>query len=280
MTHKEEIILMNQTRGNTPVSAWTLLALLVALAAMGLVVYLLFELQQYRTTTAELLKTVSSKINGLSQNDMEYTVKIDQTIPFSASVPINQDLAIPVKFELNDTFPLQAVIPLNTKINLPITTNIPVNQKFNVSVNVLGQDIALPVAIQGMLPVDVTLDVPFKQDVQINARVPIKLPIDTTIKINLSQNIPIQSQVPIKMDVPIKVSVKDLVGVSDLSAQLDVMANDLTAGPNPLVIAGIVLTFLLICVVLLVILLATRQPPAPTYLENLVPPEQYRDDRP
>jgi hypothetical protein len=277
---------MNQTRGNSTVSAWTLLALLVALAAMGMVVYLLFELQQYRATTAELLKTVSGQVNGLTQNDMVYTVKIDQTIPFSATVPINQDLAIPVKFELNDTFPLQAVIPLNTKINLPITTTIPVNQKFNVSLNILGQDVALPVAIQGSLPVDVNLDVPFKQDVAINARVPVKLPIDTTVKINLSQNIPIQSQVPIKMEVPIKVSVKDLVGVADLSAKLDAAANNLTSGPSPLVIAGILLAFLVVSVVILVIFFATRQSPASYplpasgYSENAVPPEQNRNNRP
>lgn len=278
---------MNQTRGNVPVSVWTLLALLVAIMALVMVGYLLVEMQQYRDATAGLLKNLSGQLNGLTQKDVEYTVKVDQTIPFSANVPLNQDLSVPVKFELNDTFPLEAVIPVNTKFNLPITTTIPVNQKFNAALNVLGQDITLPVSIQGSLPIDLNLDVPLKQDLKISANVPIKVPIDTVIKINLSQNIPIQSQVPIKMDVPVKVSVKDLTGVADLAKELDTMANDLSAGPSPLVIAGIVLGVLLVGVLLLVVYWISQRRSAmvtplyaPTYPENPVLPEQYRKNKP
>lgn len=216
---------------------------------------------------------------------MVYTVKVDQTIPFSTNVPVNQDLSVPIKFELNDTFPLDAVIPLNTTFNLPVSTTIPVNQTFNAALNVLGQNITLPVSIQGNLPVDMNLAVPFKQDVKINTKVPIKVPVDTVIKINLSQNIPIQSQVPIKMDVPVTVSFKDLSGVGTLSTEMDAMANDLAAGSSPLVVVGVLLVFLVVCGLLVVIFVATRRPAAPDpmytppYPGNVVLPEQDRKNK-
>ncbi len=279
---------MNQTRGNNPVSGWTLAAMLVALVALAMVVYLLVELQQYRTSTAALLKGLSGQINGLTQKDLEYTVKIDKTIPFSANVPVNQELSVPVKFELNDTFPIEAVIPANTTINMPIKTSIPVNQKFNVSVNLLGQDVALPVAIQGTLPVDVTLDVPFKQDIKINTQVPIRVPVDTVIKINLAQNLPIQTELPIKMEVPVTISLKDLTGGTNLTAGLDTLVTQLNAGPDPLVLAGILAAFLLACVVLVAVYWISRRQAAaaaglayqPTYPENPVMPEQTWKNKP
>ena len=277
---------MNQTRSHNPVSFWTLLALMIALISLAMVAYLLVELQQYRAGTAALLKSLSGQLNTLTQKDVEYTVKIDRTIPFSANVPINQDLSVPVKFELNDTFPIEAVIPTDTKINLPISTTIPVNQKFNVAINVLGQDIALPVAIQGTLPVDVNLDVPFKQDIKINTKVPLKLPVDTVIKVNLSQNIPIQAQVPIKMEVPVTISLKDLTGGTNLTEGLDTMIAQLNAGPDPLVVAALIGLFVLIWIILMVIYFSSRRQAAavPTYtatnLENPVMPEHTWKNKP
>jgi hypothetical protein len=280
---------MNQTRGNNPVSVWTLLALLVAVLAMGMVIVLLFQLQQYRVGTANLLQNMSTQLNNMTQKDVEYTVKVDQTIPFAVEVPINQELSVPVKFELNDTFPLDATIPMDTQLNLPVNTTIPVNQTFNAALNVLGQNISLPVSIQGNLPINLTLTVPFKQDVKINAKVPIKLPVDTTIKVNLSQTIPIKSQVPIKMDVPIKFNLKDWIGVAAITGALDSMVSDLNSGPDALVIAGILLVILLIGVVLAVIYAAAHRPAAvvplhaPTYPanpENPVLPEQNRKSKP
>jgi hypothetical protein len=64
------------------------------------------------------------------------------------------------------------------------------------------------------------------------------------------------------------------------------MVNEITAGPDPLVIVGIVAGFLLVCILLLVLYAATRKPTAvvpmytPTYPENPVLPEEYRKNRP
>ena len=208
-----------------------LASLLIALAALGLVFYLLWEMNQFRQSMATFLRQTSQQINQLTQEDLKVTVQVKQSFPISTSLPIHQNISLPVKFMVNDTFPIKATIPIHTQLQLPISTTIPIDQVFNVALPVFGQEVQLPLAIRGSIPVNLALNVPFDQNIPIQGDLPIQMPIDTTFPFVVTATIPIQSQMPVDINAPLTLKMADS-SMNNLGNKLQVAADQMSSGPN------------------------------------------------
>lgn len=183
-----------------------LVSLFVSMLSLGMVAYLLFTIGQVEFGAAQMLGQIGEGLDGFLVDDVEYVIQVDQNIPINVNFPVKQELTVPLLAQINQEFPLKADIPINTQIVAPISTTIPVNQNFNASIILFGQPLGIPVAINGNLPVDITLDIPFEHTIIIDTMIPISMPITTVFAVAISQTIPIQASLPLSMTFPVQLS--------------------------------------------------------------------------
>ncbi|MES2800502.1 MAG: hypothetical protein V4638_10840 [Bacteroidota bacterium] len=178
-------------------------------------------------------------------------VNIDMTveteIPFTAMIPVNQELLVPIRIgikdfiridttinisdvvhiDVNDTIPLdqRLKIPIFSKkkkkgISIPVYGEIPLHQQLNVSFNE-----AIP--IHALVPLDMvvidTMPIGLVMKIPVDIKVPIRLPIKQTAKIGFSGALPVDTQVPIKMVIPVDIPLEE----TSLAAYFRKMAHGL-----------------------------------------------------
>jgi len=210
-----------------------LLSLFVSMLALGIVAYLIFTISQVELETARVLGQMGTGLDTLLGANVEYTVQLDQNIPIDLDFPVNQELTVPVQVQINQEFPLKAAIPIDTQITAPISITIPVNQIFNASIKVLGQPITIPVEINGSLPVDITLDIPFEQTIQIDTMIPISMPLTAEFAVVISQTIPIRADFPLNTSFPVQLSLENsttaefLLGLQSAALRMDVSSKQM-----------------------------------------------------
>lgn len=239
-----------------------ILSLFISMFSLGIVTYLLFTISQVEVETAQVLGKMGDGLDTLLGSKVEYTVQLDKNIPINLNFPINQDFSVPVKLQINQEFPLKAEIPINTQIVAPISTTIPVNQIFNASINILGQPLSIPVEISGKLPVDITLDIPFEQTIQIDTRIPISMPISAEFAIVISQTVPIHTNLPLNMSFPVQLSMKNsttdnfLLGLKATELRMDVSGQKMVV--VVWILAGLLIVTLIVALVILRLFIVTR----------------------
>jgi hypothetical protein len=126
------------------------------------VVTALQEVETYRQKLVTQLSQAGTVLASIKGGTLEYTANIDQTIPFSATIPINSEVEVPFSM----------TIPINTSISVPIQVPIPGVKNFSITVPVSAD-----------IPVNTTIKVPVNMSVPVNTSVPIKLAIPVSIKI-------------------------------------------------------------------------------------------------
>jgi hypothetical protein len=240
-----------------------------------MMIYVLVQLSNFQTVTASFLDNAGKQIDTLVQNDLTYPIHIERTIPLAMDVPINQEITLPVKFQFETTFPLDTQIPVDTQVKVPIVATIPVDQTFNVSVLLLGQNVNLPVAIQGQMPVDIEVNIPIKQNVPVKADIPLVVPVDSKFTFNIVQTIPIKSDVPVNLEIPVTISLKDSP-LSDLGKQLTITASQLSSGPSIYVFLLIFFLFLIIGITVIYLIFRRKSHSFDGDAGNT--PQSYEDD--
>jgi hypothetical protein len=139
------------------------LCLLISLASLALNVVLITNLLTVRQTFVAGVDQAISGLEALELNGFRYEYHLQQTIPFSGSIPFQQDMV----------FPFQGNVPIKTTVSVPIDAGI--LGKFNLDVPI---DTSIPIDIQVPIHVDQTF------------HVETEIPLDMTVPIEISPNDP------------------------------------------------------------------------------------------
>jgi hypothetical protein len=132
----------------------------VALSALALNVWLINTLLGVRRQAGEAAALAAQEIRALRAATFSTTVKINQSIPISLTVPFNQNFNIPI----NQTIPIDTVIQVPFEIPF-IGTRI------------------FDVPLKTSVPVTLDVSIPVKLEVPIAAVVPVKLAVPVSIAV-------------------------------------------------------------------------------------------------
>ena len=139
-------------------------ALFSLLLNFAITAALVYAYTEYRAATVQLAQTagqISDALKALGSAELKTTVKIDQVIQVHTTVPVRQNLVVPIEQ------------------NLPIDTALQINP----TLPVFGP-VTLDVPVKGTVPIKFSVPVDFNLDVPINADVPVKFDIPVAIKIS------------------------------------------------------------------------------------------------
>ncbi len=121
------------------------------------------DVETYRQKLEARLSQAGTMLANIKGGTLEYTASIDQTIPFSATIPLDYEVDVPVNM----------TIPINTSISVPIQVPIPGIASFSITV-----------PISANIPVNTTITVPINMSIPVDTSMPIKLDIPVSIKIS------------------------------------------------------------------------------------------------
>jgi hypothetical protein len=136
-----------------PLSPWLLW--IIALLSLALNLMLINVLLNVRQQVGAGAESAAKAVANLRLSSIDYTVKIDQSLPVSFTVPFSSTFAVPISVTL--PISTQVSIPLETPfgvlpLTVPIRTTIPVNLRPTVPI-----DIAIPISTTVPVIVDVPI---------------------------------------------------------------------------------------------------------------------------
>lgn len=158
-----------RSKPSAPAALWALalVSLLFNVALVALVVVAVISARQFAADTADALV-------ALGNQDINYTFRLNQTVPVRAEVPFAQSFVVPIRqsIDINTVVAISRELPVIGVIDLdvPIQTSIPVS-------------LSVPVAISQTFPVNA--DVPLNLEIPISIRVnetPLKATIDSAVR--------------------------------------------------------------------------------------------------
>ena len=117
--------------------------------------------------TADALRLASLQLGALSESTFTFAVDVDETIPVNASVPFSRELLIPV----NTAIPIDEEIATTIEVDGPLGLTVPVDVRVPINLNV-------PVDLEIPFTVDETIDV--STTTQIRLSVPIEIDVAQT----------------------------------------------------------------------------------------------------
>lgn len=129
---------------------------ILSLALNGVLIYTFFEVRQ------SVLNTVASLQNTVVEwrdEPIVIPVKVDQQIPFQATIPISETLTVPLNFdyplstvvhtsvriplvgEQEVAFPIDTIIPVHYTLETPIQVSVPISMSYHLQTEI-------PVAVE------------------------------------------------------------------------------------------------------------------------------------
>jgi len=143
-------------------AALGLLAVLV-LVSLTLNGVTIISFLQLRRTMHRAVKDARVPVSQLAGDTFSYTVAVDQEIPVSTEIPLNETLEVPIN----------AVVPVST------TVLVPVNLGFR------RYELAVP--IEAVFPIDMEVSVPVSQTVDVTTVIPLE--VDVPVEIAVSETL-------------------------------------------------------------------------------------------
>lgn len=122
---------------------------------------MIFSCLQLRRTMHRVVSDTRIPVSQLADDTFSYTIPVDQQIPVSTGIPLNETLQVPIN----------TVVPVST------TVVVPVNLGFRT------YELAVP--IEAVLPIDIEVSVPVSQTVDVTAVVPLE--VDVPVEIAVSE---------------------------------------------------------------------------------------------
>lgn len=132
---------MNTQHSRRPTTSRVLIGicLVISLLSLALSAFLVYSLLHVRQTAVEGLDAAIEALDSLGQQGFQYEYPLVQEIPFSADIPIREELVFP----FNGTFPINTIIevPINAGmlgtfvIEVPIDTSVMVSTSVPIRVN-------------------------------------------------------------------------------------------------------------------------------------------------
>lgn len=120
-----------------------------------------------RNTLHDQINLLADGVTQAKNDQLTYTLTIDQQLPVNIDVPIKRSLEVPI-----DT-----AVRIKQNIDLPVQT-------------ALG-NFTIPVPIDANIPISTTVPIAFDQTVAINTNVPIKLDVPIRIDLGSEQVAPL-----------------------------------------------------------------------------------------
>ena len=152
-----------RTRRPSPSQALIILCLVISLFSLALSAFLVYSLLNVRQTTMEGLDAAIEALDSLSQQGFQYEYPLNQEIPFSADIPIREEL----------DFPFAGTFPINTTVEVPINAGM-------LGTFVIEMPIDTSIALSTSIPISV--DESFHIETSV--------PVSTTIPIDIDPNDP------------------------------------------------------------------------------------------
>jgi hypothetical protein len=209
---------------------WTVLAWLLVLSIIVAVVSI--NLLRARIVVNSTLAQAADDIIALADDHIRYTVKIDQTVPISTNIVIDEEILVPVSLEVNHTitveneipfqqeidvpvnleidelFPIDTTVPFKDEITVPIDEVITIDEKFGIPIQVpLYGEAILDIPIRADIPVEFDVQVPIDRNIPVETNIPVKFPISKTLTVEIDRNVPIEMEIPVSIPVKTEVTV-------------------------------------------------------------------------
>jgi hypothetical protein len=203
--------------------------------------------EQYITTTVHVEQTIPLKTEVTITRSIP--VNIDMTVSDSiliqANIPVRDSIDVPINLNLNQNMIVDTNFKVNNRLKVLLFTEIPINQKFKMTM--FGKNMPIEVPIEATIPLSQPVYIEFPELLQITSnlrvqlpvrdkmRVPITMTVPMNQKINLNLPIkqqayvsftttmPIEGQIPIVMDIPVRIPLKD----TPIKYYLDKVADEL-----------------------------------------------------
>ena len=122
------------TRRHTPSRVLVGLCLVISLLSLALSAFLVYSLFRVRQTAMEGLDAAIEALDSLGRQGFQYEYPLNQEIPFSADIPIREELVFPI----DGTFPINTIVevPINAGILGTFVVEIPIDTSIEVSTSV------------------------------------------------------------------------------------------------------------------------------------------------
>lgn len=176
--------------------------ILIAVSAASGIAIALWVFQHFKiyipledqAVNIDLQEPLQAKVQIHDALDVDVTGRVKTTIPIreNLSVPIQQTLNPIVHFD--NQVPIKTIIPVRE--NLIVDQNLAVDTK--VKVRILGKDITLP--LKGSIPIK--LDVPIEMDVPLDQLVHLKF--EVPVQADLKENLRIPLKTDLNVDIPVE----------------------------------------------------------------------------
>ena len=141
------------------------------------------------------LKTDISVIDNLT---VGIDMFIDTEIPFTAEIPVTEEMLVPFKIGVKDYIRLDTTIRIIDYVNIDVIDTIPLDQK--VQLPIFGKR-GPWMPIKGMIPLDQQLKVGFSELLPVKSVVPVDLLIVDTLPVGLQMKIPVNVMVPVRIPI-------------------------------------------------------------------------------
>lgn len=157
-----------------PLDYWLLW--LVALGSLALNVWLintwLTVRQEIEVTRQQIVQAVSEAANGVTQLELgtiDYTVHVDEVLPFDVAIPISDTLVVPISETIKVNSSAIVNLPLIGWTALPFSISVPIDLKVTIPISrtYLISD-TIPVVFD--IPIRIPLDDTPLGDLKIGAR--------------------------------------------------------------------------------------------------------------
>ncbi|MEW5961083.1 MAG: hypothetical protein AB1801_25435, partial [Chloroflexota bacterium] len=105
----------------TPFQIIVLVWLGVITLVVGIVV---FSLLQARAAVMAAIEQAAAQLEAVANDRIEYTVKINQQVPISTSIAINENISVPIDLTVSHNVAINQQIPISRTIAVPVNLEI------------------------------------------------------------------------------------------------------------------------------------------------------------
>jgi hypothetical protein len=180
--------------------------------------------------TVDEIIPLKSDIWVTDEIEVGINMVVKSEIPFTAMIPVNENMLIPFKIGVKDYIKLDTTIQITDFVNIAVDDTIPLNQKVKLpifgkrgpSIPIVGkipvkQDLRVGfnelLPVHSIVPIDMliidTLPVGLSMKIPVDVMVPVHIPLKSTARITFTQAMPVDAQIPITLTIPVDIPLSE-----------------------------------------------------------------------
>lgn len=226
---------MEEITQQKPLKRFTTLQLIILtwLALLTLVIAVItINLLQAQATFKTALAQAADEMATLADDHIKYTVQINQMVPISTNIAIDEEIVVPISFEVNhviavdneipfqqeivipvnleidELFPIDTTVPFKDEITVPVDKVISIDEGFGVPIQIPGYgEVVIDIPIRADIPVKFDVQVPIDKDIPVQTEIPVQLPISKTVTVEIDRKVPVNLEIPVRIPIETEVTV-------------------------------------------------------------------------